>query len=261
MSHEKSVNKNFSYRISGNFTYAKNEVEYMDETPWSSTDDGVYYDRSYMNQTGRPMGSSLYYHAIGLFKTQEDLDNYPRAAGQGLGDLIYEDIDKDGKITSNDRYRSPYNTIPQIVYGVTFEARWKAFDFMVLFQGQGRARLYLSQNDDPAVGNITKDLYEGSWSTANPDANKPKLQSSYVGACDYYLKKANFIRLKNVEIGYTFKNEFFHKMGVASLRFYVGGYNLFTISPLKEIDPETNSSELQAYPQVRVFNTGVKFTF
>ena len=194
-----------------------------------------------------------------MFRTQEDLDKYPHTKSQNLGDFILQDKDGDGQITSNDRYRSPYNTIPQIVYGITFEGKWKDFDFMVLLQGQGRARLDLGVNNDPAVGNILKSVYEDSYSLTNTTASKPKLRASYSG--DYYLRKANFIRLKNVEVGYNFHGDFFSKIGISNLRFYIGGYNLLTISPLKEIDPETNSTDLQAYPQVRVFNTGVKVTF
>ena len=74
-----------------------------------------------------------------------------------------------------------------------------------------------------------------------------------------WLRDASFLRLKNVELGYNFSGKALKAAGVKGLRFYVGGYNLFTISSLKEVDPETNSTS--AYPLMRVFNTGVKVTF
>ena len=82
-----------------------------------------------------------------------------------------------------------------------------------------------------------------------------------VNRSSFYYKNAAFLRLKNLEIGYTFPERFFAKAGIKGLRLYVGGYNLFTIDGLKTVDPETSDEELQTYPQMRIYNAGVKIMF
>lgn len=247
----------FIYNVSGNFMFARNRIEYMDETPW-----GEGYER--MNQTGRPMGAGLYYKAIGINKTQEDLEKYPQMSGATLGDLIYEDLDKDGKITNMDRYRADQITIPEIVFGVNFQAQWKGFDFSALLQGQARAKYYYAPLVDPVSGNLEYEAAANAWTRKNPTSDFPRLGSNVsngsVTKSSFYHKNASFLRLKNVEIGYTIPQKVFNKLPIKGLRMYIAGYNLFTISELKNVDPET-TDYMYAYPQMRIYNAGVKLTF
>ena len=251
------ANGDLIYNISGNFMFARNRIEYMDETPW-----GEGYER--MNQTGRPMGAGLYYKAIGINKTQEDLEKYPQMSGATLGDLIYADLDGDGKITNMDRYRADQITIPEIVFGLNFTAQYKGFDFSALLQGQARAKYYYAPLVDPVSGNLEYEAAANAWTRKNPESNFPRLGSNVsngsVTKSSYYHKNASFLRLKNVEIGYTIPQKAFGKLPVKGLRAYVAGYNLFTISELKNVDPET-TDYMYAYPQMRIYNAGVKLTF
>lgn len=260
LTHENRVaNGEFLYRIGGNIMYARNRIEYMDETPWGE-------GHEYMNATGHPMGAELYYQVIGINKTQEDLEKYPQMAGATLGDFIFADLDRNGVIDTYDRKRCDLTTVPELVFGLNFEAQWKGFDLSVLFQGQGRARYYYAPLMDPVSGNVEREAAEKAWTLDNTDSDWPRLGSNvsngHTTRSSFYYRDASFLRLKNVELGYTFNQAMFGtKVGIRSLRIYIAGYNLLTFSGLKNVDPETDDESYQNYPQMRIFNAGVKLTF
>lgn len=260
LTHENRVaNGEFLYRIGGNIMYARNRIEYMDETPWGE-------GHEYMNATGHPMGAELYYQVIGINKTQEDLEKYPQMAGATLGDFIFADLDGNGVIDTYDRKRCDLTTVPELVFGLNFEAQWKGFDLTVLFQGQGRARYYYAPLMDPVSGNVEREAAEKAWTLNNTDSDWPRLGSNvsngHTTRSSFYYRDASFLRLKNVELGYTFNQAMFGtKVGIRSLRIYIAGYNLLTFSGLKNVDPETDDESYQNYPQMRIFNAGVKLTF
>ena len=260
LTHENRVaNGEFLYRIGGNIMYARNRIEYMDETPWGE-------GHEYMNATGHPMGAELYYQVIGINKTQEDLEKYPQMAGATLGDFIFADLDGNRVIDTYDRKRCDLTTVPELVFGLNFEAQWKGFDLSVLFQGQGRARYYYAPLMDPVSGNVEREAAEKAWTLDNTDSDWPRLGSNvsngHTTRSSFYYRDASFLRLKNVELGYTFNQAMFGtKVGIRSLRIYIAGYNLLTFSGLKNVDPETDDESYQNYPQMRIFNAGVKLTF
>lgn len=257
LSHANKWNE-FNYRISGNILYARNTVVYMDEVDYGEGHD-------YMKLEGKPMGSQLLYQVIGLNKTAEDLTNNLQMKGARLGDFIFLDADGNGIINSYDRIRQDQTPVPEIVYGLTCEGSWKNFDFMVLFQGQARVSQYVYPQIEPAVGNIEKYATEDRWTTDNPNGSRPRLSSTINNGSPtpstYYFYTASFLRIKNLEIGYTLPSKLIEHGGVKNMRVYIGGYNLLTFSKLDFIDPEASSSEAQTYPQVRIINAGVKVTF
>ena len=258
LSHENKIG-DLRYRVNGNFMYAKNEIEFMDETPWPEGHD-------YMKLEGMPMGSSLYYSVGGINKTEDDLKNHPQMSGATLGDLWFNDLDGDGSITNLDRYRLGLTTVPQIVFGLNFDATWRNWDFSMLLQGQARARYYYSPAMDPVSGNLDYYAAKNAWTLDNQDSDYPRIGSTVsnggVNRADYYSRNAAFLRLKNIELGYTIPvNKFAPKLGVRGLRFYVAGYNLLTFSELKYVDPETSDESYQTYPQMRIMNIGAKLSF
>ena len=247
------------YHLSGNFMYAKNTIVYMDETPWPEGHD-------YMKLEGMPMGSALYYKVGGINKTDDDLKNHNQMSGATKGDFWFEDLDGDGKITNLDRYRMQYTAVPQIVFGLNYDMTWKNFDFSLLLQGQALARYYYSPAMDPVSGNLDWFAATNAWRLDNTESDQPRIGSTVsnggVNRSDFYSRNAAFLRLKNVELGYTLPvKKFAPKTGIRSLRFYVAGYNLLTFSELKFVDPETSDESYQTYPQMRIVNTGVKLTF
>ena len=254
LSHENRVaNGEFMYQITGNFMFVRNRIEYMDEAPY-----GEKY--KYMEKTGRPMGSTLLYQAIGINKTQEDLDNYPQYKGATLGDLRFEDLDGDGQITTFDQKRMDLTVVPEIVFGLNFTAQWKGFDFTMLLQGQGRARYLYMPTTDPVSDNLEYHIAKNAWTLTNRDSDTPRIGSQITRLeSTYWYRDASFLRLKNVELGYTIPQKAFGKVPVKGLRVYLAGYNLLTITGLKEVDPE--SSSRSSYPQMRIYNAGVKLSF
>ena len=126
--------ENFRWGVSGNFTYAKSKIIYIDEAAGTIP---------YQAQTGHPLNTSLLYDAIGIFRTQAQLDNTPHVTGAQIGDLIYADVNNDGKITAADQTRSKYGNIPQIVYGLNINAGYKNFDLSLLFSGQAEVSQYV----------------------------------------------------------------------------------------------------------------------
>lgn len=233
----------------------------MDEAPY-----GEGYD--YLKLEGHPMGALLLYEVIGINKTEEDLEKYPQIQGAQLGDFIFKRNDPNptnpNVITTKDRKRMDLTTVPEIVFGLSFDARWKMFDFMALFSGQARAKYYISRRIDPAEGNILQDIADGRWSTDNRTTDKPGVGGIVNGsASTYWHRDASFVRLKNIELGVNLPGKWLggSATGVNNLRIFIGGYNLLTFDKLKIVDPETGDSEAQNYPQVRIFNAGVKLTF
>ncbi|MCC8155523.1 MAG: TonB-dependent receptor, partial [Tannerellaceae bacterium] len=251
LNHRNKIGKvNFS--ANGNFLFARNKVLYMDETPW-----GEGYD--YMKEEGIPLGAGLYYEVIGIFKDQAHVDSYPHMEGARPGDPIYRDVDGNGEINSMDRVRNNLTDFPEIVFGLTLNAEWNNFDASVLFQGQARAQLAVYSPVN-ATGNFYMESVADRWTPDNPNGSNPRvggynnLQESY--GSDFYLKDASFLRLKNMEIGYTLPKTLFRKLGISNCRFYVSGYNLLTLDKIKVVDPEASEGKGTFYPQVRIFNTG-----
>ena len=219
-----------------------------------------------MKLEGMPMGSALYYKVGGINKTQADLENHPQMNGATLGDFWFEDLDGDGEITNLDRYRMDRTTVPQMVFGLNFDLTWKGLDFSMLLQGQALARYYYSPQMDPVSSNLDYFAASHAWTLDNTDSNYPRIGSTVsnggVNRADFYSRNAAFLRLKNIEIGYTLPVAKMNpKLGIKSLRFYIAGYNLLTLSELKFVDPETSDESYQTYPQMRIVNTGLKLSF
>lgn len=250
---------NFSWGVSGNFTYAKNEIIFIDEASGTL---------EHQRQTGHSLNTSLLYNAIGLNRTEEDLAGSPQAPGAKIGDLIYEDFNGDGEITADDMIRSKYGNIPRITYGLNLMAAYKNIDLSVLFAGQAQVSQYVLP-ESGTVGNFYSSWADNRYNAINnPDGDYPKVgerASSMVSGGlfnnTFWLNDASFLRLKNVEIGYTFASESLSRLKLGGLRLYANGFNLLTFSKVKDYDPEGNSGSGQFYPQQRIMNIGVNIKF
>lgn len=241
--------------LSGNFMFARNKVIDVDETPW-----GEGYE--YMNAEGKPMGTELYYQAIGIFRDEEQLNSYPHLEGARPGDLIFKDVDGNGVIDGMDRVRANLMHFPEIVFGLNIGLDWKNFDFTMLLQGQARAQQAVYTRLDN-TGNSFKSMTDDRWTINNIDGTMPRpggsINNNY--SSDFWLKDASFLRLKNIEVGYTLPQVWFNKIRVSNCRVYLSGYNLLTLDKIKVMDPESDNSGASYYPQMKIFNLGVSLTF
>jgi TonB-linked SusC/RagA family outer membrane protein len=247
----------FRYRFGVNGGYARNEILFWDETP-----NVPEYQRS----TGMPMNTGLYYDAIGIFRTQQDLDNNPKIGGARLGDIIFRDVNEDGKIDNHDRIRVDKNDLPRFTGGVTMNVQWKGFDLDVLLQGATGAVRYVN-TESGDIGNFLRRHVTDRWTPENPNASFPR---AYNRSEEYwrnrpntfFLENTNYLRLKNLVFGYTLPASITQRFGTESLRLYVSGFNLLTFSPhLKDFDPESNNAAGTNYPLQKVVNAGVSLNF
>ena len=253
----------FSYDVSVNGGFQKNEIMFWDETP------GV---PDYQQSTGHPMNSQLYYQAIGIFRDQAAVDAYPHWAGARPGDIIYEDVNKDGVIDGLDRVMSYKTDLPTFTGGLNINLGYKNFFSSILFTWATGAEVNHKTNSGD-WGNFLAEDAEGRWTVDNPDATKPRTwermdqywscssDSPDIGANPntYWRRNNDYMRLKNFEIGYNMPNTINKKLGIDGLKIYLSGINLITLTKLKSFDPEVTTSE--AYPPSKIYNIGINVTF
>ena len=247
--------------VGTNFTFARNRVQFLDEV--SGLPD-------YQQQTGRsisdPSYGGLLYQSMGIFRTQADVDAYPHVLGAGPGDIKLEDTNNDGVINANDRIRSRYSNVPEIVYGVPINLSWRGLDLNILVQGQAHVSQYLLL-ESGSTGNFFAQDAANRWRPDNPDGTFPRVSSEMLNSVNgvyqntYWLKNAAFTRLKNVQLGYNVPKPLLSKLKIQSLRVYLSGYNLLTFDQLKTIDPEGGSAQGWFYPQQKVYNLGLSARF
>ena len=179
--------------------------------------------------------------------------------------MKYKDYDGDGKITPDDRVRMDNNDIPLFQGGFNANVTYKNFDLTVLFQGALGARQYVSAGESGNIGNYISEIYENRWTIDNPSSVHPRIANRsdqyFSGGNTYWFRSNDYLRLKNLELGYNLPSYLSEKVGVKNLRLYVNGLNLFTWDKLKVYDPETVSSTGQYYPQARIISTGLNVTF
>ena len=247
----------FRLGINLNGVYAKNKILFWDEAP------GV---PEWQRSTGRPIGSTLYYEAIGIFRDEAHVESYPHWSGARPGDIIFRDYNEDGVIDGNDRVRCDKSRTPRYTGGLGIDMGWKGIDLSVLFQGAFGGVFYQT-TEAGDFSNFLKSFYDNRWTEDNPNASFPR---TYNRTNEYYisqqntfwLHKTDYIRLKNIELGYTLPTDWTKKFGVQNLRLYISGYNLLTFAPdMKDYDPENTHGSGFNYPLNKVINFGVNVTF
>jgi TonB-dependent starch-binding outer membrane protein SusC len=256
LSYKGQVNK-LGYFISGNITYAKNKVVYMDEILGGRP--------AYQALTGHPVGSYLMYNAIGVYQSAADISGSPTNNLTGVvpGDLKFQDVNKDGVIDQNDQTVKDLTSVPQIVYGGSIGLNYMNFDLSLLLQGQARAARYFRAVSGKSQ-NFTIEDYTGR-STPNNITNKPRASNVYGSpqgfGNTYYLSSTAFLRLKNVELAYNIKSNGLARNGISHVRVYINTFNLFTITKYKGLDPESVDGQGLNYPINRTFNAGFSVSF
>lgn len=263
ISYQNNPNVNeFTYQISVNGVYSNNKLVYWDEVP------GV---PDYQLAEGAPLFADLYYESIGIFRDQTAVDAYPHWDGARPGDVIFKDVSEDGVIDANDKVRRDKTHIPKFTGGLSVHMRYKGFDFSALLQGAAGAERYIFGYAGE-IGNYFKEYYDNRWTEANPTASMPRTfnrEDAYWACSDdystqstHFLQKTDYIRLKNLEIGYRLPSNISQRVMMENVRVYLSGFNLFTIAPdLKGFDPEMQQARGYGYPLQRVINIGVNIQF
>ncbi len=278
LTHQNRIN-DFYYTIKGNINWSRNKILKMNESPNIP---------DYQKRTGRKMGEKMGFITNGLYQSEEEIQSSPTLAHLNKeqirpGDIWYKDLNGDGKVDQAQDYTFVGNAnLPELIYGLGFNANWRNFDLSIFFQGAAITDVFLSGvygngHVDATIftrpfhgqGNSPYFLIENSWTPENRNAEFTRLstRAAELGNCngwasDWWVRDGSYLRLKNLQIGYTLKNEYLKNVGIDNIRLMLTGGNLFTWSKLTKynIDPEMPEITNGYYPQQRTYEFGISLT-
>lgn len=266
------VNSNFDWYISGMFSYSQNKVLYKDE---------VEPKYEYLRQTGKAVGQ-FFGKTVLRYYTPDDfiMVDGVRTLNPELpqpqypvqpGDFMYWDRNGDMVIDTFDEGPIGKTNIPAFVYNLTFGFNLHNFDFNMMWQGAGGVSKLMTKSlyEPVRERNRFQDIHLYRWTEERwrngEEILYPRLSSAtnQHNHCTntFYLRDGSYLRLKSIEIGYTFSKKMLRVVGLNSLRIYVGGNNLLTFSEIKNFDPEMGDATGYFYPQMKMWNFGVNINF
>jgi TonB-linked SusC/RagA family outer membrane protein len=246
----------------GNFTYATSQYRVYEEPQ---------YNESYRYHVGHSIYQTYGYIAEKLFVDDAEAANSPRQnfGVYGGGDIKYLDVNRDGQITEADKVPIGNPTLPEIVYGFGFSMGYKSFDVSAFFQGLGNESFWINPVATSPFQNSTQVLkaYADSyWSEDHRDVNalwprlSPTINSNNTQTSTWFMRDGSFLKLKQVEIGYTVPEKIQKKIHTSNLRIYLNASNLLTFSRFHLWDVEMGGNGL-GYPLQKVINMGININF
>ena len=240
------------FTIRGNFTYSKNEILEYDEV------NSLY---PYKLKVGQRVDQTMGLIALGLFEDYEDIRNSPDQSSLGSvimpGDIKYKDVNSDGRINENDIVPIGATRRPNLIYGFGVSALWNGLDINAHFQGAGKSSFFINGQS----------VYAFYWSLDNPNPNAKYPRLSWKGntnnnrASSLWLRDGSYLRLKTLEIGYTFPKNISRVLYMNKIRIFFIGTNLLTFSKFKMWDPEMGSSTGQQYPLTKSYTLGININW
>lgn len=279
-----SRNKSFKYEIGGNIAFIKNkltsltgDINYISSPANNNLSRGLELQRT---SVGQPIASFYGHEVTGIFKTAEEVASAPAQTGKGIGRLRYADLNGDGVIDANDRtfLGSP---IPTLTFGLNLKADYRNFDISIFFQGVSGNKIYnfMKYHNDFFFDQFNKSAnILNAWTPENSGSNVPALSTkdanNELRPSSYFIESGAYIRLKNVQIGYTLPAAIAQKIHAAKLRVFLQGQNLATFTKYKGLDPEVGMQNYNAdnrnldmgvdrglYPNSRTYTMGLSLTF
>ncbi len=265
--YDKKFSKDFSLNVNGNVSFSKNEQTYMAELPYDNTYAYAYRKKGY------PINYNWGYKTDGLFNSQAEIDDWYDQSNLGgvpiPGDIKYMDLTGDGKVDEKDKAPLSRGQAPELVFGLRVQAAYKWFDVNVFFNGAARRSVYLhgfgrwSNNDN--FTDYMKEAWTPERAASGQEIVYPRLgknSTNYI-ASDYWIEDGSYLRLRNVELGFTLPASLSSRINASTVRFYVNGLNLAVWDklPNDDYDPETANSQNIDYPIVKAFNFGVNVKF
>lgn len=267
--------RDFRYSIKGNMSFTRIKNVYIEQA------DPINSYRYWKDfRSDRWQNLEFGYNCVGQFQNQSEIDNWAIQDGAGNttlspGDLKYEDLNGDGVIDDYDTQPIGRSNQPEIYFGLDIAADWKGFDLSILMQGATNYARYM----DGAMGmplmngSSSLEVFMDRWHRAdlydpNSEWIPGKYPSTYSSGKPSNIRRSTFnlinsyyMRVKNIELGYTFPKALIQKSGISNLRVFVSGNNVLTFTNLPYGDPEAPSSDRILYPQLRIWNFGVNLTF
>lgn len=274
ITHKHEIGK-VKYSVSPNFSFTRSKYGYLEQNPQSNS-----LNNYLNNNADRWMNIYKGYVSTGQFQSQSEINTAPVQDAQGNktilpGDIRYKDLNGDGVINGSDQTVIGRGNTPEIFYGLNLNANYGGFDFSVLLQGATNFnRYYDSALQNPFINNSnTFAMFADRWHRQDLyDVNSPWIPGKYPstiisGAANnqlvssFWLQDGTYLRIKNVNIGYTLDKKLTEKVGIRTVRVYVAGQNVFTLSKIKVIDPEAPSGGGGFYPQQKIWSLGLNVGF
>lgn len=259
--------KDFSYNISGNISWSRAKWDHYEEQLYTDPDQKRINQKS-GQWTDREFG----YVSDGLFTSQEEIDNLgfdqdnKQNSSLRPGDIRYVDVNGDKVLDWKDQVEIGKGTMPHWMYGLNVNLKYKDFDLSALFQGAFGYNSYITLWHNTLT--YPQELFDLRWNEANnvSDALYPRLGGASTNdyKSDYFYKKAGYLRLKSLAIGYNLPEQLCSKLFIQQCRIYFAGTNLFTFDKLRKyhIDPEAPSGQGgYYYPQQKTLSVGINLSF
>lgn len=264
LEHRKEFGKQ-GYAIRFNASYARNKIIYYAEPDFTG--------REWQAKTGTQIWQHYGYTALGFFRDADDVANSPDQSFFGQvqpGDIKYKDLNGDGIINSLDEGFISGSPTPTTTLGLSLSYHFKSFDASLFFQsGLGGSIMTVGSGIFPfdRFAGVLEDVIDNHWVASNPDANYdfPRMSSQVntnnQESSSFWVRSGNYLRLKTFELGYSFPKSWLKTIGIDNARLFVNGINLFTWDKLKIFDPEIANGGTGTYPQQKVINAGLNFSF
>ena len=263
-------------RVGGNLTYLKNKlIEYGNESGWANLDSFQGVGSISRAQNGKPFPYFYGYKTAGIFQNVDEVNAYVNKDGDLIqpnaapGDVRFVDCDGNGKITDDDR-TDIGKGMPDWTYGFNFSAGWKNFDLSMMWQGTiGNDVFDATRRTDISATNLPSWML-GRWTGEGTSDKYPRFvlgDNANWQSSDLYVHDGSYLRLKNIQLGYTLPQQLTKKVFVSSLRIYVAAENLLTFTRYHGFDPEISSGgtslgiDRGVYPQARSFTVGANLSF
>lgn len=253
---------NVSFTLGGNISYIHSKVLNKNEEPRKD---------AYRWETGYPIGTLFGLEAIGFFADQADIDASPRQlfGTNKPGDIKYRDMNNDNFIDDLDMKAIGKSVVPELIYALNGQVTFVGIDFSWILQGVGNRSVMLSGNMvKPFVENalINPWAAQDRWTVANAStARYPRLSTldnaNNYKSSTFWLRDGSYLRLKNVELGYTLPSKVSKSLQIESCRFYVSGSNLWSRQQFDDVSVDAESMEINRYPLMKTISAGLNLTF
>jgi TonB-dependent starch-binding outer membrane protein SusC len=254
----------FSYSFGANAGFNTSEI-IADNLP--------EYEYEWLNHVGNPVDAIYSFNALGLFKDEDDIANSPEQTYGAVlpGNIKYEDLNGDGKVTSNYDKKMIGHTDPRFTYGVNLNIGYKRVQLYILGYGMSHRDVDVQSNVYYHMfGNnkYSKYIQENAWTKGyneDPNALHPRLTTGNVRndnlTSTYWLRNTAFFKIKNVELSYMLPEVVTNQLKISNIKLFVRGTNLLTFSEINELDPENLSLGVTKYPSARTFTGGLAINF
>lgn len=261
----------FSYGVNGVASTVYNEVLSLGEGREEILGGGLGFGGELGTRTtvGSPIGAFYGYQVDGIFQNEEELQAGPTLGGERVGDLRFADTNGDGELTPDDRTVIG-NPIPDLIYGFDFSLAYAGFDLAVFFNGQFGNELINAKRMARFGTPNFETLFLDRWNGEGTSTTEPRITN---GGQNYnpstrFIQNGSFLRLRNLQLGYSLPQELTNRLGMSKFRVYVSGTNLITWTEYTGYTPEISSGSVIAsgidsgqYPIARVYNAGVQVNF